>query len=82
MPKVFKVLSGSEVVKMLVSFGFTIKTQRGSHIKLSYKISESEIIAMVPNHKTLKQGTMVSIYKKVLEIDGINLDVLNNIFKN
>jgi len=34
MPKL-KILSGSEVVKILRSFGFEIQSQKGSHLKLA-----------------------------------------------
>ncbi len=82
MPKVFKIMSGEEVVKILVKLGFIIKTQKGSHVKLAFKNNNSEVIAIVPNHKTLKQGAMISIYKNALEIEDIDSEMLSKMFKN
>lgn len=82
MPRVFKVLDAKEVIKILESFGFIVKSQNGSHIKLIHTGTTKNTVAVVPNHKPLKQGTMISIYKQILELESIDINRLNNLFKN
>jgi predicted RNA binding protein YcfA (HicA-like mRNA interferase family) len=82
MPKVFKVLSGGDVIKILITIGFSIKSQNGSHVKLLFIGLNKNTVAIVPNHKMLKQGTMISIYKQLLEIDGVNKEDLDMDFKH
>lgn len=53
MPKL-PVVSGKKVVKTLTKIGFKIVSRRGSHIKL--KRDKQTVI--VPNHKTIKRGTL------------------------
>ncbi len=64
MPKL-RVISGSDVVKILESFGFVIVRQRGSHIKLKrLSVSESKEILTVPNHKEIDRGTLNGLIKQ------------------
>ena len=54
MPKL-PVVSGHEVVKALKKLGFSHVSTKGSHMKL---IHTDGRIATVPNHKTVKKGTL------------------------
>ena len=56
-------ISGIELAKRLTKKGFMIIRQRGSHMRLQ-KITSSKIIKItVPNHHTIKKGTLNRIIK-------------------
>lgn len=46
------------------SFGFVFVSQKGSHIKLRRMIDGKAVMAVVPKHRELAQGTMHSILRK------------------
>lgn len=54
MPKLPR-LSAKELISYLKTMGFEILQQRGSHIKLKHPDGR---IAIVPNHKQIKLGTL------------------------
>ena len=82
MPKLYKVLSAKEVVKILENIGFVFRNQTGSHINM-YKIVEGKsYLATIPNHKPIRLGTLAAIYKQILEIPDIDVDALDKEFKN
>jgi predicted RNA binding protein YcfA (HicA-like mRNA interferase family) len=58
MPRL-RVLSGSEVLKILREFGFQEYAQRGSHIKLRRVSQGGHKQGMtVPNHAEIDRGTL------------------------
>ncbi len=63
MPKL-PILSGKEVVKLLSKAGFTVESQKGSHVKLKKRLSERIIVTIVPLHKALDTGTLLNILKQ------------------
>jgi len=64
MPKL-KILSGAEVVKILGLFGFTVASQRGSHIKLQHTLADGVRQTLtIPNHDELDRGTLKAIYRQ------------------
>lgn len=58
-----KTLSGKEVVEILESFGFRVKSQRGSHIKLLRIAGEKETL-VVPDHDSISRGTLKAIFNQ------------------
>ena len=66
MPKL-KCLSGADVVKILGQFGFYIKGQKGSHIKLSRETNDNYQTLTVPNHRELDTGTCRAIFRQASE---------------
>ena len=64
MPRL-KTLSGTDVIKILSVLGFSIASQKGSHVKLT-KISDNGLrqILTVPNHKELDKGTLKAIFRQ------------------
>ena len=64
MPRLKK-LSGDEVISVLVSFGFKIHSQRGSHVKLRRTAGgrNTEILT-VPRHSELDMGTLHAIFRQ------------------
>lgn len=66
MPKL-KPLSGKEVIKIFLSFGFEVASQKGSHIKLRRILPDnSKQTLTVPNHPELDTGTLRAIYRQAL----------------
>ncbi len=54
-------ISGKEAIKRLERLGFQVSRQHGSHVVL-YKLTEDgKRVAVVPQHKELKKGTLRSI---------------------
>jgi len=73
--KVPRNISGEKLSKLLKRFGFEITRQTGSHMRLSTTI-RGEFHITIPNHKSLKIGTINNILSdiaKYLEIDKIEL---------
>jgi predicted RNA binding protein YcfA (HicA-like mRNA interferase family) len=66
MPK-RKVLSGKEVVAIIESFGFSIVSQRGSHIKIRRKVDGNKQTLTIPNHSELDKGTISAIYRQAVK---------------
>lgn len=60
-------LSGADIIKIFEEFGFTIKNQRGSHIKLTRSCLGTTQALLVSNHKELKTGAIVGIFKQALQ---------------
>lgn len=61
MPKRF---SAIQVLRSLKRLGFTIISQRGSHIKLRGVIGGQLQTVIVPNHKVIAVGTLSSILRQ------------------
>jgi predicted RNA binding protein YcfA (HicA-like mRNA interferase family) len=57
------VLSGREVCRILAGHGFVEVRQRGSHVVMQKKLTDSSVTVPVPNHKELKLGTLRSIIR-------------------
>ena len=61
MPKLY---SARVVLSTLQRGGFSITSQKGSHIKLSKSIFDKTYTTIVPNHKEIARGTFSSILKQ------------------
>jgi len=61
MPKLY---SARDVLKTFQRAGFSIVSQKGSHIKLKGVFNNSIRIVIVPNHKQIARGTFESILKQ------------------
>lgn len=67
MPR-FRRLSGSDVVKILEGFGFTVISQRGSHVKVRRSFPDGTRQTLhVPNHRELDTGTARAILRQATE---------------
>lgn len=56
-------VSGVELVKRLMKFGFVVVRQRGSHMRLEKNTMTGMIKITVPAHHALKKGTLHHILK-------------------
>ena len=78
MPKL-KRLSGPEVISILQRFGFSILSQRGSHIKLRRVTATGEKQTLtLPNHRELDTGTCHAILRQACRY--VALDDLRRFF--
>ena len=58
-------LSGSDVIRILESFGFVVHSQRGSHVKLRRLGSRGERQTLtIPSHRELDTGTLRAILRQ------------------
>lgn len=61
MPRLY---SARVILSALQRSGFTIISQKGSHIKLFKRIEDKSFTVIVPNHKEVAIGTFNSILKQ------------------
>ncbi|MBI3632958.1 MAG: type II toxin-antitoxin system HicA family toxin [Candidatus Vogelbacteria bacterium] len=69
MPR-FKDISGKKLVSFFEAQGFLIVDQHGSHIKLRRLISDNKQTLIVPNHTSIRKGTIHEIYNQALQYIG------------
>ncbi len=65
MPKL-KDVSGGDLVKFFVSNDFLVLNQCGGHIKLRRTIDGRKQTLIIPNHTTIRAGTLRAIYVQAL----------------
>ncbi|HCA67006.1 MAG: hypothetical protein UW39_C0005G0030 [Parcubacteria group bacterium GW2011_GWC2_44_17] len=64
MPKM-RLLSGSDIIKILATFSFVVVHQRGSHVKLQRRVLDgTKQTLTIPNHQELDRGTSRAIYNQ------------------
>ena len=63
MPKL-RVLSGSQVCKIMSQHGFIMVRQKGSHIMMQKRTADTTITVPVPNHRELRTGTLLGIIRQ------------------
>jgi predicted RNA binding protein YcfA (HicA-like mRNA interferase family) len=71
MPKLPQV-SGSDVIKLLLSLGYEIVRQRGSHVRLKKVTNSGEHAITVPAHKVIAKGTLNDIVGRVSLWNGMS----------
>jgi len=60
-----KRLSGKEVISILSKFGFSVHSQKGSHVKLRRTISTGTIQSLtIPMHDEMDTGTLRAIVRQ------------------
>lgn len=58
-------LSGKEVLSILLKFGFTVHSQRGSHVKLRRTLASGEVQSLtIVMHDELDIGTLRAIVRQ------------------
>jgi predicted RNA binding protein YcfA (HicA-like mRNA interferase family) len=62
MPKL-RQFSGQEVVEIFLQYGFVIKRQVGSHVRLTLEKENNSFHITIPLHRSLKKGTLSHIVK-------------------
>ena len=59
-----RVLSGSEICKILEEYGFVVARQRGSHRIMQKRIDGATITVPVPLHDPVRRGTLLSVIRQ------------------
>jgi predicted RNA binding protein YcfA (HicA-like mRNA interferase family) len=59
-----RTLSGQEACRILEQQGFQRVRQRGSHVVLQKKTTDSTITVPIPLHDELRKGTLMSIIRQ------------------
>jgi predicted RNA binding protein YcfA (HicA-like mRNA interferase family) len=77
MPKL-KNLSGKDVISILMIFGFSVDSQKGSHVKLVRYTNEEKQSLTIPQHKEIDKGTLKAIIRQASRY--ISLEDLKNYF--
>ena len=58
------VFSGKEVCRILERHGFSEVRSRGSHIVMQRRLPHTTITVLIPNHKEIRRGTLLSIIRQ------------------
>jgi predicted RNA binding protein YcfA (HicA-like mRNA interferase family) len=64
-------LSGEELAELLKRYGYEVTRQTGSHVRLT-TMEGGEHHITIPNHKSLRVGTLSAILRDVAEHLGIS----------
>ena len=70
-------LSGHELIKILVQFGFKKTRQKGSHMMLIKETKQGKIGCVVPLHDELEIGTLLAILRQAKISRDEFLETLN-----
>lgn len=60
-------LSGEELGRLLHRYGYLVTRQTGSHLRLTSFLRGAEHHITIPNHKSLKIGTLAGILSEAAE---------------
>ncbi|MBB6130244.1 type II toxin-antitoxin system HicA family toxin [Mucilaginibacter lappiensis] len=75
-PKIPRDVSGKALIKVLSKYGYGVIRQTGSHVRLSITINDEAKNITVPNHDSIKLGTLMAILNEVAAQLNISRDVL------
>ncbi len=59
-----RIFSGSQICKILQSYGFVVVLQKRSHVIMQKFENETTITVPVPQHNPIKTGTLLSIIRQ------------------
>ena len=73
--------SGNDLIQKLSSFGYYQTPQSGSHIRLTRKSETGEQHITVPNHSSLRLGTLSNILKEVaIQIGSTKEELIKKLY--
>jgi predicted RNA binding protein YcfA (HicA-like mRNA interferase family) len=58
-------VSGKDLIKILSKYGYNIVRQSGSHIRMSITTADGIRNITIPNHDSIRLGTLMSIVNDV-----------------
>ena len=80
-PRLPRDVSGAELASLLEIFGYVVTRQKGSHLRLTTQ-EGGEHHVTVPNHESLRTGTLNGVLKDVAEHAGVTRDaVVEKLFR-
>ncbi len=71
-PKVPRDVSGKQLIRILSKYGYEVIRQNGSHIRVSISNKDGIHNTTIPNHDSLRLGTLISIINDVSDYLGID----------
>jgi predicted RNA binding protein YcfA (HicA-like mRNA interferase family) len=74
-PRLPRDVSGPDIAKLLDAFGYAVTRQKGSHLRLTTQVGGEHHVT-VPNHGSLRSGTLNGILKDVAEHTGLTRDAV------
>ena len=74
-PRLPRDVSGDELAKRLARWGYVVTRRKGSHLRLTTQ-ANGEHHLTVPNHDSLRAGTLNGILRDVAQHAGISRDEL------
>jgi predicted RNA binding protein YcfA (HicA-like mRNA interferase family) len=69
-------ISGRSLIRLLVSLGYEVIRQKGSHVRVRKRNELGEHNLTVPDHDVLAKGTLNDLLTRVSLWNGIPKDVL------
>lgn len=57
-------ISSEEMIKFLSKKGFEITRQKGSHVSMHKSCDGKTLLVVVPRHREIKIGTLISILRQ------------------
>ena len=66
-PRTPRDVSGKDLVKVLSKYGYEVIRQSGSHIRMSITTKNGVGNITVPNHDSIRLGTLMSIISEVAD---------------
>ena len=75
MPKL-PVVSGDQLIKLLLKLGYEIVRQKGSHVRLRKITEAGEHNITVPRHREIAKGTLNDILTRIATWNNISKDKL------
>jgi predicted RNA binding protein YcfA (HicA-like mRNA interferase family) len=72
-PRLPRDVSGTELARLLETFGYAVTRQKGSHLRLT-TLESGEHHLTVPDHDALRTGTLNGILKAVAEHADLSRD--------
>jgi predicted RNA binding protein YcfA (HicA-like mRNA interferase family) len=80
-PRLPRDVSGAELASLLEIFGYVVTRQKGSHLRLTTQVGGEHHVT-VPNHESLRTGTLNGVLKDVAEHAGVTRDaVVEKLFR-
>lgn len=76
MPKIPRDISGKELARALSKYGYTSTRETGSHLRLTSEFMGYKHNITIPDHYTIKIGTLNNILKDVAEYLKISKEQL------
>lgn len=74
-------ISGEALARLLRRYGYAVTRQTGSHMRLTSSIRGFEHHVTIPNHRSLRAGTLSSIVGQVARYVGRERgDVIEELF--
>lgn len=69
-------VSGRELIKAFKEIGFQVVRQKGSHIRLARVYQGQKQFITIPDHKTIRKGTLINGILKPIELSVEDLKKL------